>query len=930
LAQLLLGIYFRFANIAGTLGISNLIVTDLRQKHRQSVASHLYASLRFSGDAMTMRLKMLLCASSAMILMTAAAQAAEAPAAPVDVEGVTITAPRQEDAARAKQQAAPVIVSIQSAETIAKYPDYNAAEALGRIPGISLSTDTGEGRFVNIRGIDANLNGATYGGVVLLNTFAAGTAASGSGRAVEFDTIPTGAIDGIIVYKTLSPDREAEGLGGQIELTPRSAKNLARPFFEGELGWGYENLHDHTGPFTAGFAAGARFGFNNGKIQVEGMGPAAPDGSGWISNPTPFSLVITASRKDDRRGVDDIEPSYNSDGSYDRVDFRRYDYSRRRFGYGGEFAFQPNDDHSYYARLDVAGYKERAHKNHFYAQFDGSPSAPDKSGNVVDGFQPQVDLVLLEETHRNTVFAVGGQDRFDQFQIDYRAAYSRATYVENYYDEARYRGQDIYFGRYNKTNDPYHPTFSLFQDGALTKPFVSTDATLYSNPRLTAFFEPDVDEEYSYVINASHPLQLFGEGGVVKVGASARLRDKVVVDFGGRSAATGSLSDISASVGAGNGYYDGRGYPLAPYADIYKMIALVRSKLPTLAPSISRDFSDTENVYAAYAMYTASIGKLGVMAGVRVEATDATYGNFLTTTDSGGNDHVSFVNHNKSYTNVFPTLQLKYEIQPDLQVRATYSTGIARPGFSQAGGNASVDFTASPRPALTAGNPNLKPTTGNNFDLDIEYYMPNGGIIQAGVFDKEFENYIFRAATLNVADPIFQGQKGDFFTFFNETAYARGVELAYHQKFTMLPGLLSGLGVDGNITWVDSRFKEYDATISATGKNQYGSLPGTSHVTWNLAGFYEDHGLAMRLSTQYVGQSLFGLSGGDKSGDTIQDRKLNMDFTSSYRFTSNWTGYLNVKNLLDTPLRYYQGTRSQPIQREIYGQTYEVGVRATF
>lgn len=866
--------------------------------------------------------------AASVLALVGSARAAEDPAAATTVEGITITAPRQEDLARIKQQAAPVLVSIQSAETIAKYPDYNAAEALGRMPGISLSTDTGEGRFVNIRGIDANLNGATYGGVVLLNTFAAGTAASGSGRAVEFDTIPTGAIDGIIVYKTLSPDREAEGLGGQIELTPRSAKNLAHPFFEGELGWGYENLHDHTGPFAASFAAGARFGFANGKLAVEGMGEVAPDGSGWISNPTPFSIVITASRKDDRRGVDDIEPSYNRDGSYDRVDFRRYDYNRRRFGYGGEFAFQPNDDHSYYVRMDVAGYKERAHKNHFYAQFDGNPSAPDKNGTVVDGFQPQADVVLLEETHRNTVFAIGGQDRFSDLQIDYRAAYSRATYVQNYYNEARYRGSDIYFGQYNKTN-PYHPTFNLFQDAALTKPFVSTDATLYKNPRLSAFNEPDVDAEYSYVFNASYPLQLIGEGGVFKAGASARLRDKVVVDFAGFGSATGLMSDIAPSVGAGNNYYDGRGYPLAPYANIYKMTALVQSKVPKLSPSLGRDFNDTENVYAAYAMYTTTIGKLGVLTGLRVESTDARYGNYLTTTDAAG-DHVSFVNNSKKYTNLFPTVQLKYALRDDLQVRATYSTGIARPGFSQAGGNAAVDFTASPRPALTAGNPNLKPTTGDNFDLDVEYYMPGGGIIQAGVFDKEFQNYIFRAATLNVADPIFQGQKGDFFTFFNESGYARGVELAYHQKFTMLPGVLGGLGVDGNITWVDSRFKEYDASISATGKDQFGSLPGTSHVTWNLAGFYEDHGLAMRLSTEYVGQSLFGLSGADKSGDTIQDRKLNMDFTSSYQFTPNWTGYFNVKNLLDTPLRYYQGDRNHPIQREIYGQTYEAGIRAKF
>ena len=83
---------------------------------------------------------------------------AEPPAVPVDT--ILVTAPREEAEARKRQEDASVLIDVQSAETIAKYPDYNAAEALGRIPGISLSTDTGEGRFVNIRGIDANLNGA--------------------------------------------------------------------------------------------------------------------------------------------------------------------------------------------------------------------------------------------------------------------------------------------------------------------------------------------------------------------------------------------------------------------------------------------------------------------------------------------------------------------------------------------------------------------------------------------------------------------------------------------------------------------------------------------------------------------------------------------------------------------------------------------------
>jgi len=118
---------------------------------------------------------------------------------------------RKARAARVRQEQAPNIINVQSAETIAKYPDFNAAESLGRLPGISLSSDTGEGLFINIRGIDGNLDGATFGGVPLLNTFPGGTYFSGGGRAVEFDTIPTGAIDTLQREVRHEPRRALDG-----------------------------------------------------------------------------------------------------------------------------------------------------------------------------------------------------------------------------------------------------------------------------------------------------------------------------------------------------------------------------------------------------------------------------------------------------------------------------------------------------------------------------------------------------------------------------------------------------------------------------------------------------------------------------------------------------------------------------------------------
>ena len=886
-----------------------------------------------------------LLAGSASLLAFAAAHAQPATDAsgqtPAQAAGtssgdVVVTAPREEIRARAAQYAAPNIVNIQSAETIAKYPDFNAAEALGRIPGVSLSSDTGEGRFVNIRGLDANLNGATYGGVVLLNTNPGGTAAGGGGRAVEFDTIPLGAIDGIVVTKTLSPDHEAEGLGGTVELTPRQASRITKPFLDATLGWGYEPLHDHTGPFDGEVAVGARFGFGDGGLHVQGVGEPQAPRAGWISNPTPFSFVLNYSRRDDRRGVDDLEQGYADDASVSSrasngFDLRRYDYHRRRFGYGGEFDFTPNDDHRFYLRADVAGYTEAVHKNFLLFRNVGV-TQPDGSTAYAEGddpaltTQPQITLTDEQETHRNQVYVAGGEDRFGRTLLDYHVAYSRATFNVGYNIGARFAGPTVPF-TYDNTTDVTYPTFG-FPGG-----FNVNDASQYTLNRLTDNTTADRDEERTYAVNLLTPLKLFSDDDRLKVGLQARIRDKAIDQANNAFSGVPKLSLADAS-GPANIFYDDH-YSNGPYIDRYAIRALVAggSGVQVTAPvdDPTSYVRARENVYAAYAQWDVHWGPAGLLAGVRVEHTDARYTAYEDAVPAdGGDDVLTLVSHPSSYTNAFPTVQLRYEVTPKLLVRATYSTGIGRPGFTQVSAASSVDFTASPV-LISRGNPELKPTLGDNFDLDAEYYLPRGGILEVGLFDKEFSNYIVpRIQERVTTDPLAPGQLATVTTFLNVSdAYARGIEAAYNQRFAFLPGVLKGLGLEANVTYVDSEILKYAANQSATGKDEYGLLPGTSRLTWNVAGFYEAYGLQARLSAQYVGPSLFGL-GGDKSLDVIQDERLTLDFTSSYQLRPGIAVYFNARNLLDTPLRYYEGQSDRPIQREFYDVTYEGGLRVHF
>ncbi|SDA22294.1 TonB-dependent receptor [Sphingomonas sp. NFR15] len=865
-----------------------------------------------------MRHRALLLASTMLVLtLSTGAHADTAPPIGDDDlrKDVVVTAPRQEEKARETQRDAPNLINVQSAEAIAKYPDFNSAEALSRVPGVSLSSDTGEGRFVVIRGIDGNLNGATYGGVVLLNTNPSGTV-FGSGRAVEFDTIPTGAIDGFIVTKTGMPNHDAEGLGGTIELTPRSAAAITHPFVDGAIGYGYEPAHDHPGPLNLDLAVGTRFGAGNKS----------------------FSVVLTGSFRSDKRGFDDIEADYVDDPTLSAasgsafsplqvnkalsdIQLRRYDYHRRRFGYGGEFAFTPDADTQYYVRASVAGYVESVLKNRL--TYDKLDSALSVDPANPAGYATKTAITIKgtdeEETHRNQVFVVGGRNRFGALALDYHGAYSRATFSVGRNFGTTYTGpKNVPFAIDNITNADF-PTLGV------TNGLNVNDPTLYKLTKLTNAREAAVDEEWSGAVNAALDTHWIGSGDRLQIGGEVRRRTKTDTPY--TQAYTLPSRGLPGLDPAITDYYDGH-YSNGPQVNASAIRALAGSATTAgLAADLTGYFKAEEDIYAGYAMYTVSLGKFGAVTGARVEHTRATYTSytFTTQTDPVTGDDISpspaLTVRRRSYTNVFPTVQLRYDVTPSLVARATYSTGIGRPGFSQIASAVSVDRDNF---IITQGNPELKPTTGNNFDLSIEQYLPHGGILSVGAFDKEFDNYIVaRQHSGSDARIPEAGPNVLFVTYENVgSSHARGVEAAYDQHFTFLPKPFDGFGIGVNATYVDS-----EIILHGGGRRQL--LPATSKWTWNAAAYYEARGLQLRLSAQYVGANLFGI-GDSPATDVYQDARTTLDFTSSLEVRKGIRLYFNVKNLTNERYRIYEADKTRPIQREFYDKTFEGGIKFKF
>ena len=824
---------------------------------------------------------------------------------------------------------APNAIEVQPQSEIRKLPDVNVAEALQRVSGVSLETDTGEGRFINIRGLDSDLNGVSFDGVRLMPSNIASP--FGGGRAIALDAIPAGFVGGLEVIKTLKPDQDAEALGGAINVVPRAPRTDGLPSLDLNAGGGYEPLRQ-TAVVQAGVTFSGSFGLDRGGSPFEAQS-SDPQG-GWISNAEPFGIVGTATFYNDQRGVDDVEASYadnQSAGTPDKVlsqlNPRYYQYWRRRFSHGGSFQFDPNADNHFYFRLAESGYDERISRHGLVLNGLDSGSGlggdgfsnPDAPGFVTDAATADQTLRDETETIQNNVIEWGGRNRLaDDIQIDYRGSWSEGSYTKPYDYNSDFQDPDqAIVLAYDNVSDPFRPTYHTLDGTRLADP------ASYNFLNLNNSAETAVDREWTGEANLSIPARLIAGHGTIRLGGSARLRDKSVSEsFENYTLADGapSLSLANYSFGKPQIFYGGRlnNGPMINGG----IRALIGT--PVLTEDVAADAilgqqafqADSENVYAGYGQYDWTLGKLGILAGIRLEATDAAYDANSSSTDAAGNVTVAPSLARRSYVDYFPSVQARYAFQRNLIGRLAYSSAIARPGFNQVTSAQQVDFGND---VVTRGNPGLAPTTSDNFDISLARYLPHAGLVSVGAFDKEFHNYILpgqvEGSYPGIAGPV------AIQTFTNsKQARATGVELQYIQRFAWLGAPFDGLGMDTNYTYVSSQ-----AQIRP---GESASLPSTSDNTFNVALTYEKGPAQLRFATAYVGHNLYAI-GTSRATDLFAAPRFRDD--TSWRLGRFATLYFDAKNLTDTPLQFTEGpTNSRPIQREFYDATYLAGIRSSF
>jgi TonB-dependent receptor len=786
-------------------------------------------------------------------------------------EQVTVVGdPIQEGQARAlnQQRTALNIMNIVAADQIGRFPDANAAEAAQRIPGLSIERDQGEGRYVLVRGTEARLNSMLINGERIPSP-------ESEIRSVALDVVPADLLQAIEVSKALTPDMDADAIGGVVNLITRQAPERPRAFFT--FAGGHNSLMSDSAQGSLSGVIGRRF--NEGRTGV----------------------LLAFSATNSNRGSDNFEVAYD-DGDLEELQVRDYTINRKRYGVNGSLDFRTAGQTAYWIR----GIWNRLSDQEFRRTAIFLVSDNEIERELKDRFESQTIASLSFGSRRLTA-------RGWDVDFNVSSSYARENEPNAFYTV--FGQEDVEFApnvsptSIDPNNIQANPQNENVSEFALNGFSVERNST--------------TDRDLVGAFNVRMPLRsATGFTSFFKTGF--KLRDKrrssgadttefeteETVPFSG-------MIDTGFNPGL---FLDGR-YQPGPHVNPSAGRALLGR--PDLESEFDfetdgADYRARERITSFYAMAELYLGKrLMLLPGVRVEDTRLTYdGNEVLFDEDGEYVSTRPLTGKDNYAQVLPGFHVRYALSDDSNLRVAVTRTLARPNYYDL---VPYQFVIEEDREVELGNPSLLPTTSWNFDVLAERYFRSVGIVSGGVFYKRLSDYIFQSTFEADRD----GERFDFFQPQNgDSATLIGAEFAIQSYLRFLPGPLGNLGVYANYTFTDS-------SAQFPGRDAVATLPGQSRHLGNMAVWFEHRGFSARVSVNFHGRYISEV-GGSEDEDQFYDNHRQVDLTLSQAINGRIRVFAEFLNLSNAPLRYFQGVVTRPIQEEYYRWWANFGARIGF
>ena len=806
-----------------------------------------------------------------------------------------------------QERSADNLMSVLDTDAMGQFPDQNVAESLRRLPGVSVTLDQGEGRYVMIRGMDPDLNATSINGV-------RATAAEPR-RALQLDVIPSDVLDGLEVSKTLTPDMDGDAIGGSINVKTLSAFSRKGAYAKARVEGQYNELREAWNPKVS-FAGSNIFEMDSGRrLGVAGA-------ISWNDR----KLHI------DNNEADDWAVADNGSDFTEEFQPRLYTVERERIGGVLNFDLDVSDSTALHLYTLYSKFTDTELRNRMSIGLDGLDES-----TVTDSFAEYSEVEIERDTKgrdkrgqiaENLSISLGSSTQLDTWLIEANLGYSYAR--ERTPDQV----SGTWVAEFESGDGPIAAADSVLSidhsnpqlpviDSAYAS--VLTDASLYELDEIEHSAEKNEDTQTSLRLDATRDTGW----GSLKFGAKARWREKktdeLVEIWSGDD-----MWFLSDAVLPGGGESYNFSTPMDPVPDndierdiLASGVGIEFEDLDSEVDSNVADFVYDENVYAAYVMGTWEGDRTTLVAGLRYEYTDLdNRGNVVVVTEEDQNGPgdppedtvtVTPIQAKRTYSDVLPSVNLRFEFNERLIGRASVHRAVVRPRIEHTAFRVEIDGDEA-----ELGNPELDPFRAWNADISLAWYPTELSVISGGVFYKKIEEFIF-VQTLDDYD--WQNRTFDEATIAlnGEDATVVGVEINYQQHFGFLGAPFDAFIVGINYTYVDSEGDTGDRKVP---------LPKQSASLASVMLGYDKHGLDLRLAMKYRDRFVDELV--EEDYDRYAAARTQWDFTAKYRFNNSWQMYGEFTNITNEPDHYYAGRSSRLYQYDEFGSTYALGVQYNF
>jgi TonB-dependent receptor len=793
------------------------------------------------------------------------------------------------------------------AEDIGKLPDTNIAETLQRIPGVQISRNTrGEGNAYVVHGLKQVMT--TVNGRQLFGT---------TDRVAHLLDFSSDILAGVDVYKTATADQIEGGLGGLINI------HTARPFdFDGfhlavTGAATYSEFQDKAGPRISGIVSN-RWQTGIGEVGVLLGGQFERFYSGGYQTST--------NGYSDNTSLFDV----NGDGAKgtpaDTVTLPsqvrpRYEIGNRvRSGFYGAVQWRPSDALEFHLDTIYTHSGGHSYTQQLSVQTDGAStgigSPTFKDGSTVPSSYSIADPVVKsavgqsDNPYDTINVAFGGTYTADRFTLSAEGSYVRS------HGPFYYRSVSI-SGRADRAD------ISLAGDTpdvALTG-IDLTDPASFGSPSYFEFGTYQDGREPSFRADATYDVDA---GPITTVMAGVRwAHHRAIYDFlsQGGGALTQPYSEITELTPddlftdqdvSTNQWVAVRHRWMNDAARTRGLFGLPPGD-PSPDPGSHYDYRETTLAGYGEAQFEFDIGlPVDGNVGVRYVRTDGEQ--TVLVEDENGDYHP--LTGGEPYENWLPSVNVRFKFTPDLFLRLAYSKAITRPDF----GNLSPALLLNPV-SMTAsgGNPALKPTKANQYDASLEYYFGRSNYAAASVFYKDVTGFVqefyadetINGETYRVSRPRNSGD-----------GTIKGFELTYQQFFDFLPGALSGLGIQGNYTYVDS-------ALEIVGIDRKVPADQLSKNAYNITGIYEKGPISLHASYNWRSRSIQS-NNADPLLNVWNAPQESLDFSATYNVNEWLSIKADMVNATVANQNQYYGTTLRPSLANQLDRSYQLGFHIDF